>query len=57
MKKLELINLKVKKISNVEMKTVNGGFLSIGRACSVENRCTRLVDQSNMWCSDAFLCV
>lgn len=52
MKKLELKNLKVKKMTSQEMSKVEGGFTSIGIVCSVENECTRLVRQSNQYCSD-----
>jgi hypothetical protein len=42
MKKLELVNLKVKKITEKEKKDVKGGFLSIGHVCSHRNSCDRL---------------
>lgn len=42
MKKLELKNLKVKKVSREEQLSVEGGFLSIGNACSLRNHCLRL---------------
>ncbi|WP_282031303.1 hypothetical protein [Winogradskyella eximia] len=42
MKKLELKNLKVKKVSREEQASVNGGLLSIGHQCSHRNFCERL---------------
>ncbi len=42
MKKLELKNLTIKKVSEVEQETVTGGFLSIGHACSHRTQCDRL---------------
>ncbi|WP_426474826.1 hypothetical protein [Chryseobacterium balustinum] len=50
MKKLELKNLKIKKISDKEQKETKGGLLSIGHECSHRNQCERLHTQC--WGSD-----
>ncbi|WP_426474825.1 hypothetical protein [Chryseobacterium balustinum] len=47
MKKLELKNLKVKKITSQEQKSVKGGLLSIGYECSARNNCDRM--HSRTW--------
>ena len=59
MKKLELKNLKVKQLTKTEQEKTNGGLyiLSIGYACSVQNACTRLSNQSSLYCSDATICI
>ncbi|WP_445722162.1 hypothetical protein [Flavobacterium sp.] len=57
MRKLELKNLKVKKITSQEMSKVSGGFTLFGIVCSVDNKCTRLTRQSNQYCSRNEVCV
>lgn len=44
-------------MSSQEMTNVQGGFTSIGIVCSVDNKCTRLVNQSNQYCSEQTVCV
>lgn len=50
-------NLKVKKKPSQELSKVDEGFTSIRVVCSVREECTRLVNQSKIYCSQNTVCV